>query len=304
MVNRLIVALVLVLLANTVTSAGELSVLPVLNAVTYEGPELKVVPDKYILAMVPDPAFQEELQLGRDPLFENSPRNDDSSSVKARAITAERAVDEQLETLQIITRTESKLRALKNAVANGGWYDPGVTAVTDNNGCPCPTYQPPVTRVINYSSTGSSATNYSSTGSSATNYSSTGSMGLNAAFYQQPVAPVLRVAVAPVRAISRVATGRSLQEEHDAQHNGYYGGPHWTWPGNLADHMAREHGGAGLNGSTRSYVGVSANCPGGYIDANGNQVCPRNGGLNVNVNSSFGGGGWYLGKNLGRRRNG
>lgn len=38
-----------------------------------------------------------------------------------------------------------------------------------------------------------------------------------------------------------VNTSPSLVEEHNAQHNGYYGGPQWTWPGDLQTHLATAH---------------------------------------------------------------
>lgn len=62
----------------------------------------------------------------------------------------------------------------------------------------------------------------------------------------------------------------SLIEQHNTAHNGFPGGPQWTWPGDLATHLATEHG---IVPQTQSYVAQSS-----YAAVTVQNVAPRSGG--------------------------
>lgn len=91
-----------------------------------------------------------------------------------------------------------------------------------------------------------------------------------------PVRRVARAAAAPARVVARqakvAAAPKSLVEIHNDLHNGFEGGPNWTWPGDLAEHLRTAHGvdlTAQQAGQPTPAVPVaqqSSSCPGG--------VCP------------------------------
>ena len=75
------------------------------------------------------------------------------------------------------------------------------------------------------------------------------------------------------RAVKIAANPQDLVRLHNRLHNGHDGGPHWTWPGNLEEHLRTAHGvqvghpgTVGVGPLPSAAPAVSSGCPGG--------VCP------------------------------